>query len=85
MHTALTLLVPLVDETPADNDVVAGWGAFGIFIALCLVVAFLGWSLTKHLKIARENLYEEPAEAPKGHPSLSEDALRDARKSGEMR
>ena len=53
--SALTGLVALVDETPADEDVKAGWGAFGVFIALALAVAFLGWSLSKHLRKARTN------------------------------
>ena len=80
----VTLLVPFVDKTPADNDVVAGWGAFGLFLGLCVVVALLGWSLTRHLKVARANLYEEPEQAPDGHPVLSRDARQDAERSGEM-
>ena len=48
-------LVPLADPTPAADDVKAGWGAFAIFIALAIAVAFLGWSLTKHLKKAKSN------------------------------
>jgi hypothetical protein len=48
-------LVAFVDKVPADKDVKAGWGAFAIFLALAVAVAFLGWSLTKHLKKARTN------------------------------
>ncbi|MET3961083.1 hypothetical protein ABIE44_001017 [Marmoricola sp. OAE513] len=47
--------VPLADPAPAADDVKAGWGAFAIFIALAIAVAFLGWSLTKHLKKAKLN------------------------------
>jgi hypothetical protein len=49
------VLVPLADKIPADKDVKAGWVAFVVFIGLCLAVAFLGYSLTKHLKRARTN------------------------------
>jgi hypothetical protein len=49
------LLVTLADKVPTDKDVKAGWGAFGIFIALGLAVAFLGWSLTRHLRKAERN------------------------------
>ena len=51
----LSDLVVLADETPAAKDVKAGWGAFGIFLMLALAVAFLGWSLTRHLRKARTN------------------------------
>ena len=55
----LTLLVPLfvagVDKVPAPADVKAGWVAFGVFIALAIAVALLGFSLTKHLRKARDN------------------------------
>jgi hypothetical protein len=51
----LILLLPLADKVPAPNDVKAGWGAFGLFIALAVAVALLGWSLTRHLRKAREN------------------------------
>lgn len=51
---------------PEDEDVVAGPIAFVIFIGLCLAVAFLGWSLTKHLKKAHraadEGVYGDPVE-----------------------
>ena len=49
------LFVTWADKVPADKDVKAGWGAFGIFIALGLAVAFLGWSLSKHLRKAERN------------------------------
>jgi hypothetical protein len=52
---ALHGFVAMVDKTPADRDVKAGWPAFGLFIGLVLAVAVLGWSLTKHLKKAKLN------------------------------
>ena len=48
-------LVALVDPTPADNDVKAGWGAFAIFIAMGIAVALLGWSLVRHLRKTKKN------------------------------
>jgi hypothetical protein len=52
---ALYGLAAFVDKTPAAKDVKAGWGAFGIFLGLALAVAFLGWSLIRHLKKADAN------------------------------
>jgi hypothetical protein len=54
----LPLLLPLlialqVDPTPEPEDVKAGWGAFGIFLALIAAVAFLGFSLVKQLRKAQ--------------------------------
>ncbi len=55
----LILLVPLLaagaDKVPAPDDVKAGWGAFALFIALGIAVAFLGWSMARHLRKARDN------------------------------
>lgn len=48
-------LMALVDKTPKPDDVKAGWGAFVVFLLLALAVAFLGYSLTKHLKKAQRN------------------------------
>jgi hypothetical protein len=50
----ITLIV-WADKVPAPNDVKAGWVAFAVFIALVLAVAFLGYSLTKHLRRANDN------------------------------
>jgi len=52
MSTALTVLA---DKTPAANDVVAGWGAFGLFILGIIAVAFLGYCLSRSLKTAARN------------------------------
>lgn len=48
-------LLPWVDATPADDDVVAGpWGAL-MFVLLILAVVFLGFSLVKQLRKTRSN------------------------------
>jgi hypothetical protein len=65
--TAVGLVLPLVDRVPEDKDVKAGWLAFAVFIALALAVVFLGFSLTKHLRRAEQNLgtkHDETAESP---------------------
>lgn len=49
------LLVTLVDKTPTDNKVTAGWGAFGVFMLMVVAVALLGWSLSRHLRKAQRN------------------------------
>ena len=53
----LTQLVPelvrVVDEAPEPEDVKAGWTAFVVFLLLIAAVAFLGFSLTKHLRKAQ--------------------------------
>ncbi len=58
MNTLALLLTDVflaLDPTPAKEDVKAGWGAFGIFLGLAVTVAFLGWSLTRHLKKTKRN------------------------------
>ncbi len=42
----LPLLTSVADQVPDDEDVKAGWVAFGVFIALAIAVALLGFSLT---------------------------------------
>jgi hypothetical protein len=51
----LMVLLRAADPVPADKDVTAGWTAFAIFVGLCVAVAFLGFSLAKHLRRAKEN------------------------------
>ena len=51
----LMVLLRAVDPVPADKNVTAGWAAFAVFAGLCVAVAFLGFSLVKHLRRAREN------------------------------
>ena len=48
-------LLSAADKAPAPEDVKAGWVAFAVFIALCLAVTLLGFSLTRHLRKARDN------------------------------
>ena len=59
--TTLTSLLPLlalaVVEGPDPEDVKAGWLGFGVFLVLAAAVAFLGFSLRKHL---RRVDFEEP-------------------------
>lgn len=50
-----SLTVFLVDQTPKDEDVTAGWTAFAIFILLGIAVALLGWSLTRQLRKAQHS------------------------------
>ncbi|MCW2848778.1 MAG: hypothetical protein JWR90_2752 [Marmoricola sp.] len=67
----LPLLVAGVDKVPADDDVKAGWVAFGVFIALAVAVALLGWSLTRHLRRARTNADAgvfDPSDGPRVSP-----------------
>lgn len=63
MSTLVVSLAALVDKAPPDSKVTAGWGAFAIFILLCVAVALLGWSLTRHLKKVQRNeelgIYDE--------------------------
>jgi hypothetical protein len=51
----LMVLLRAVDPVPADKNVTAGWTAFAVFVGLVIAVALLGFSLTKHLRRAREN------------------------------
>jgi hypothetical protein len=51
-HLAL-VLTAVADEAPEPEDVKAGWTAFAIFLLLIGAVAFLGFSLTKHLRKAQ--------------------------------
>lgn len=53
MSTLWTLLIPLLavtQEGPDPEDVKAGWLGFGVFLLLAAAVAFLGFSLRKHLR-----------------------------------
>jgi hypothetical protein len=69
-------LLSAADKAPAPEDVKAGWVAFAVFIALCLAVTLLGFSLTRHLRTARSNAEQgafgptdtAPAEQPDRHP-----------------
>jgi hypothetical protein len=76
----LIFLIPLVvagaDKVPADEDVKAGWGAFALFIALAVAVAVLCWSMSRHLRKARDNAdagafgpVDEPTDQPRQNAS----------------
>jgi len=47
------LVVRVVDETPKDEDVKAGWTAFALFLLLIAAVVVLGFSLVKQLRKAQ--------------------------------
>lgn len=51
----LLVAVQAVEQSPEPEDVKAGWTGFAVFILLIGAVAFLGWSLTKHLRKAQAN------------------------------
>jgi hypothetical protein len=64
----MTTLIVWADKVPNPNDVTAGWVAFIVFIGLALAVAFLGFSLTKHLRRASDNAERgvfDPSDKPK--------------------
>ena len=69
----MTTLIVWADKVPNPNDVTAGWVAFAVFIGLVLAVAFLGFSLTKHLRRANDNAERgvfDPSDKPqKSSPS----------------
>ncbi|WP_139977957.1 hypothetical protein [Nocardioides litoris] len=46
----MSLTSVVLAAAPQDEDVVAGWTAFALFVALIVVVALLGVSLTRRLK-----------------------------------
>ncbi len=46
----IVLAVVAVVEGPAPEDVKAGWLGLCVFVALAAAVAFLGFSLRKHLR-----------------------------------
>lgn len=56
MHALAVSLVSLVisaeEKAPDDNDVVAGWMGFTVFMFLILAVAVIGWFLTRSLRKA---------------------------------
>lgn len=58
-----------LDPTPEPDDVVAGWGAFGLFGLGILAIALLGWSLVRQLRkvdAAEEaGLYDPTTRKPK--------------------
>ena len=55
MNTFVLQLVSLADKVPTDDEIGAGWGYFVLFLLLAVAVTFLGFSMAKHLRKAREN------------------------------
>ena len=45
-----TVLVPLVDEVPAPEDVKPGWLGFGVFLLLAAALVVLFFSFRKQLR-----------------------------------
>lgn len=60
----LALLAQALDPVPSDNDVRAGWGAFGVFALLILAVAFLCWSFVRQMRKVnaadKAGVFDEP-------------------------
>lgn len=53
MITAWSVLLPLADSVPDDDDVVAGgWGA-AVFVALIIATALLCWSFVRQIRKAQ--------------------------------
>ena len=61
MTSFLYVLLPLLDKTPAPEDVKPGWLGFTVFLALAAAVVFLGLSLRKHLGRVK---FEETPDGP---------------------
>ncbi len=68
-----------LDPTPEPDDVVAGWGAFGLFGLGLVVIALLGWSLVRELRkvdaAEEQGLYDPTDRKPhQGVPQAGPDA-----------
>lgn len=50
--TVASVLLSAEEKAPDDNDVVAGWMGFTVFMFLILAVAVIGWFLTRSLRRA---------------------------------
>lgn len=50
LSQVVPLIVSFADPVPEDNDVVAGWVGFAVFILLIVAVALLGRSLVRQLR-----------------------------------
>ncbi len=62
LSTAVTALLVLAQTPPDPEDVKAGWLGFAVFLLLAAAVAFLGFSLRKHLR--RVDFEEQPDNEP---------------------
>ncbi|MEO9325664.1 hypothetical protein ABFT23_19390 [Nocardioides sp. C4-1] len=83
----MTTLQLVLAAAPDDEDVVAGWGAFGLFGLGILAVVLLGFSLVKRLKnvekAAASGLYD-PSDPPRRQrPPRGLAAVRQQREQGE--
>ena len=71
-----------LDPTPEPDDVVAGWGAFGIFGLGILAIGLLGWSLVHRLRnvdaAEEKGLYDPTDRKPRGPEPSSPDPRRPA-------
>lgn len=71
--TAFSLLTAVEEQAPDDEDVVAGWMGFAVFIFLILAVALLGWSLIRHLRKAdtakEQGAYGDAPSGPDADPA----------------
>ncbi len=66
--SVVNALVLAEDKKPEDKDVVAGWTAFWIFIALIVAVVVIGFALTRSLRTAQRakdaGVYGDQPESP---------------------
>ena len=51
--TLVSVLLSAEEKAPDDEDVVAGWMGFAVFMFLILGVVVIGWALTRSLRRAR--------------------------------
>ncbi|MGH3353556.1 MAG: hypothetical protein ACRDPS_23040 [Nocardioides sp.] len=69
---------------PQDEDVVAGWTAFGIFIALCVAMAVIGWSMLRQFKKVEkakvEGVFGEEAQAQAIAKQAAKDEIKKAKR-----
>lgn len=86
------VLLPLIlrlddinQQPPKDDDVVAGWMGFLVFILLLVAVALIGWSLSrqfKKLRAAKEaGVFGEDERAEGTSPESAEDSSEEQTKS----
>lgn len=50
--SAINVVLALEEKAPDDEDVVAGWTGFAVFVFLIIAVALIGWALTRSLRTA---------------------------------
>ncbi|TWH03189.1 hypothetical protein L615_001200000580 [Nocardioides sp. J9] len=76
--SVVNALVLAEEKAPADEDVVAGWTAFWIFLGLIVAVAVIGFALTRSLRTAQrakdQGVYGDPVDSDAGSDSSADDA-----------